>query len=124
MLGALLASVLRTILSVLQVIVLLVVELVVAMLVYGYLNLYHVETFGALVRLAKSVLDAVLAQLDYWFPLSANAAYATLVGELGPKSILLLLIGLISGVAVRFLVRSIRRLIVARTAPDPAARHV
>lgn len=122
MIGAFLAAALRTVAAIVYVVALLVVELVVAMLVYIYLNLYHVQTFGSLVRFAKYVLDTVLAQLEYWFPLSANAAYATLVGELGPKSILLLLIGLISGVVVRFLVRSIRRL-VARTASGPAAEH-
>lgn len=111
MLGAFVASVLRTILAIVQVIALLIVELIVAMLVYIYLNLYHVQTFGALVRLAKDVLDTMLAQLEAWFPLSANAAYATLVGELGPKSILLLLTGLVSGAVVRFLARLITRLL-------------
>jgi hypothetical protein len=104
------------------VVVLLVVELIVAMLVYIYLNLYHVQTFGALARFAKDVLDTLLGQFEYWFPLSANAAYATLVGELGPKSILLLLIGLTSGVVVRFFVRLLRRLVM-RTASGPAAEH-
>jgi hypothetical protein len=122
MLGALFASLLRTLAGIVYVVVLLVVELIVAMLVYVYLNLYHVQTFGALVRFAKDVLDTTLGQLEYWFPQSANAAYATLVGELGPKSILLLLIGLISGVVVRFLVGTIARLF-TRMASGPAAEH-
>jgi hypothetical protein len=95
--------------AVAYVVVLLIIELITAMLVYMYLNLYHVPTFGALVRFAKGVLDTIAGQLVYWFPGTANAAYATLIGELGPKSILLLLIGLLSGVVVRFLVRLITR---------------
>ena len=111
MLSTIFGSLLRSILAVAYVIALLIVELVTAMLVYIYLNLYHLETFGTLVRFAKAVLDALIAQMEYWAPVSANAAYATLVGELGPKSILLLLIGLVAGVVVRFVVRLIRRLV-------------
>jgi riboflavin transporter FmnP len=54
---------------------------------------------------------------------SANAAYATLIGELGPKSILLLLIGLVAGVVVRFVVRLLRRLVSRATASDPVGEH-
>jgi hypothetical protein len=52
-----------------------------------------------------------------------DAAYATLVGELGPKSILLLLIGLVAGVVVRFVVRLLRRLVSRATASDPVGEH-
>lgn len=123
MLSSVFGSVLRSILAVAYVIALLIVELVTAMLVYIYLNLYHLETFGALVRFAKVVLDTLIAQMEHWAPVSANAAYATLVGELGPKSILLLLIGLVAGVVVRFVVRLLRRLVSRATASTPAGDH-
>lgn len=116
MFGTLLLSGLRSVLAVAYVIVLLVVELVTAMLVYIYLNLYHLDTFGALVRFAKVVLDTLIGQMEYWAPVSANVAYATLIGELGPKSILLLLIGLVAGVVVRFIVRLLSRLASRATA--------
>jgi hypothetical protein len=45
--------------------------------------------------------------------------YATLVGELGPKSILLLLIGLLSAFIVRSLARLVRRA-ARRRFGDPA----
>jgi hypothetical protein len=111
MVGAFLGSVVRSVFAIAYVVLLLIVELVTAMLVYIYLNLYHLDTFGTLVRFAKVVLDTLVRQMEQWAPASANAAYATLVGELGPKSILLLLIGLVAGVAVRFIVRLLRRLV-------------
>jgi hypothetical protein len=82
-------------------VVLLVVELVLTMVVYTYLNLKFLETFGYLVRLSRSVLDALSSLLVYLLPGQANAAYATLLGELGPKAILLLLIGLVVATIVR-----------------------
>ena len=60
MLGAVFGSVFRSILAVAYVVLLLIVELVTAMLVYIYLNLYHLDTFGALVRFAKVVLDTLV----------------------------------------------------------------
>lgn len=82
-------------------IILLVVELVLTMVVYTYLNLKFLDTFGYLVRLSRSVLDALSSLLVYLLPGQANAAYATLLGELGPKAILLLLIGLVVATIVR-----------------------
>lgn len=82
-------------------VVLLVVELVLTMVVYTYLNLKFLDTFGYLVRLSRSVLDALSSLLVYLLPGQANAAYATLLGELGPKAILLLLIGLVVATIVR-----------------------
>jgi hypothetical protein len=110
----------RAVGAVAYVLALLIVELITAMLVYMYLNLNHVQTFGHLVRFAKYVLDTIVAQLEYWLPGTANAAYATLIGELGPKSILLLLIGLLSGVVIRFLVRLITRRVRRGGAPRVA----
>lgn len=82
-------------------VVLLVVELVLTMVVYTYLNLKFLDTFGYLVRMSRSVLDAMSSLLVYLLPGQANAAYATLLGELGPKAILLLLIGLVVAMIVR-----------------------
>jgi hypothetical protein len=89
---------------------LLIIELIATVLVYTYLNLYHLSTFGALVRLAREVQDALVGQLEFWLPGSANSAYATLFGELGPKSFLLLLLGLLVSAIIRVLVRGLRRL--------------
>jgi hypothetical protein len=91
------------------------------MLVYIYLNLFHIETFGYLVRLARSVLDVLTGQLEYWLPVSANAAYATLIGELGPKSILLLILGLVTATIVRAIARGIVRLAARGATSRPAS---
>ena len=80
---------------------LLVLELLLTMLVYTGLNVYSLNVFGALVRFARSVLDLMTMLVDKLLPGQANAAYATLFGELGPKSILLLLIGLVVSALVR-----------------------
>jgi hypothetical protein len=78
-----------------------IVEVIVAMIAYMYLALNHAETFGYLVGLSRDVLNLFANQLEYWAPDLANQAYTTLLGELGPKSILLLLIGLIVGAIIR-----------------------
>lgn len=100
----------RTIWTAAHIVLMLVVELVATMLIYIYLNLYHLSTFGYLVRLARSVLDSLTGQLEYWLPTSSNAAYATLIGELGPKSILLLILGLLTATLIRAIARGIVRL--------------
>jgi len=71
-----------------------IIEVVVAMVAYMYLALNHVETFGHLISFSRDVLNLFANQLEQWSPHLANQAYTTLLGELGPKSILLLLIGL------------------------------
>jgi hypothetical protein len=83
---------------------LLVVEVMLTMLVYTFLNLKFVDTFGYLVRQSRTVLDWMGSLLLTLMPGSANAAYATLLGELGPKAILLLLIGLVVAAIMRSLV--------------------
>ena len=84
--------------------VLLVVEVFLTMLVYSFLNLKFLDFFGYLVRLSASVLEGMKSLLLLVIPGSANAAYATLFGELGPKAILLLLIGLVMAAIVRSVV--------------------
>src|SRR5262245_39690472 len=117
---SILQSALLTAFALVEVLVLLVVELISAMILYMYLNLYHVQTFGNLVRMARYVLDALVGQLEYWMPSAANSAYATLIGELGPKSILLLIIGLLVAAGIRFLVRWIGRLASRQSQPREA----
>ena len=80
---------------------LLLLELVLTILVYTGLNLYSLNLFGALVRFAQSVQDLMRLIVERLIPGAANAAYATLFGELGPKAILLLLIGLVVAALVR-----------------------
>ncbi len=117
-------SVLRPILTIVQILLLLLAELLASMLIYIYLNLYHVTVFGHMVRDARYILDALVGQIEYWLPVSANSAYATLIGELGPKSLLLLLIGLVTASVIRFavhaLARAAMRLAVAPQTQNPA----
>lgn len=122
MIGSLLKSALMAMLTVAEILLLLIVELITAMLIYIYLNLYHVTLFGHLVRDARYILDALVGQMEYWLPVSANSAYATLIGELGPKSLLLLLIGLLSAMIIRFLARSFARAAI-RLGAGPPMRH-
>jgi hypothetical protein len=91
-------SILKSLLALIAVIAALVlyviIEVVVAMVAYMYLALNHVETFGHLIALSRDLLNLFANQLEQWSPELATQAYTTLLGELGPKSILLLLIGL------------------------------
>lgn len=82
---------------------LLLLELVLTMLVYTGLNIWSLNLFGALVRFAQSVQDLMRMLVERLIPGAANTAYATLFGELGPKAILLLLIGLVVAAIVRSL---------------------
>jgi predicted tellurium resistance membrane protein TerC len=121
MFRSLLAPMFRAAFTVVEILALLLVELIAAMLIYSYLNLNHIELFGHLVRNARYVLDVLVSQMEYWLPGSANDAYASLVGELGPKSLLLLLIGLVSAMVIRFIARSLSRFILQLTSPKPVA---
>jgi hypothetical protein len=110
MVQGVLVSTVRTVATAAHIVLLLVIELVATMLIYIYLNLYHLSTFGYLVRLSRSLLDVLTGQLEYWLPISSNVAYATLIGELGPKSILLLVMGLVTATIIRAISRGIGRL--------------
>jgi hypothetical protein len=85
------------------------IEVVVAMVAYMYLALNHVETFGHLVAFSRDVLNLFANQLEQWSPDLATQAYTTLLGELGPKSILLLLIGLVVSAIGRLATWTARR---------------
>ncbi len=122
MVPSLLKSSFLGVIAVIEILLLLIVELLAAMLIYIYLNLYHVALFGDLVRNARYVLDALVGQMEYWLPVSANSGYATLIGELGPKSLLLLLLGLVSAMVIRFLARSLARAL-GKMVAAPVARE-
>jgi hypothetical protein len=99
------------------------VEVVVAMFVYMYLALNHVETFGTLISFSRDVLNLFANQLEQFSPELANRAYTTLLGELGPKSILLLLIGLIVGAVGRLIGWLVRRWIHSARLGLPSSIH-
>lgn len=87
----------------------LVIEVFAAMLAYMYLNINHLNIFGSLVRLSGELLDQFEAQLKIFYPELANNAYATILGELNPKSVLLLIIGLTIGTVVRLMIWSFHK---------------
>lgn len=91
-------------------IALLVVELVTTMLVYTGLNLYSLDFFGQLVRFSSDMLDLMAALVEWVLAGSTNSAYASLFGELGPKSMLLLLIGLAVAAVLRLIIQAGRAL--------------
>ena len=82
----------------------LLVEVLVAMTAYMYLNLHHIQTFGYLIGISRTLLNAFANHLEKLSPEIANQAYATILGELGAKSILLLFIGLAVSAAIRALI--------------------
>ena len=96
----------RIVFRVIGTLVLLILEVVLTMVVYMMLNIHALNAFGYLVRLSSSVLEVLRGLLVTLLPGSANAAYATLFGELGPKAILLLLIGLVVAAILRFIVEA------------------
>lgn len=100
-----------TIMAIVSSAFLVVVELIAALVAYFYLAVYDREWFGELVGYARTILDFCVGQLEYWLPQFSNTANATLVGELAPKSMLLLLIGLTVGALIRFTVWLLYRLI-------------
>lgn len=108
--GGAVAGIASVVFAILGFVAMLLVELIAAMFTYGYLQLAHTNLFGWLVRQANGVLQVVAAYIDTLFPSQANQIYATTFGELGPKSILLLLIGLVVGAIFRLLVWGIVRL--------------
>jgi len=88
----------------------LVIELIAALLTYFYLAIYERDWFGWLIGHSREVLNFCIGQIEHWFPTFTNAANATLIGELAPKSMLLLLIGLVVGAAIRLVLWLAQRL--------------
>ena len=102
---------LRTLIAFVQFAAMVVLELALAIMVYVYLALYDLETFGWLVKASKGILDSAISWMEFMMPELSNRAYATLLGELGPKAMLLLLIGLIVGAVIRFIAWTLMRLV-------------
>lgn len=92
-------------------VVLLVVELMAALCTYFYLAIYQRELFGQLIGYSREVLNFCIGQIELWLPSFTNAANATLIGELAPKSMLLLLIGLVVGAIIRLVIWMAGRLV-------------
>ncbi len=59
--------------------------------------------FSSLVSFSRSVLDLFATTLERFLPSIAHKANATLLGELSPKAVLLLLVGLSVGALLRFI---------------------
>jgi hypothetical protein len=82
----------------------LIFEAVASMLVYMYLNLRHIDTFGYLVGLCRGLLTRFATELDKLMPPDiASQANASLLGEIAPKSVLLLFIGLTVSALLRLI---------------------
>jgi len=109
--GALGALVMALVTSV----ILVFVELMAALFTYFYLAMFEREWFGTLIGYSREVLNFCIGQIELWFPAFSNAANATLIGELAPKSMLLLLIGLVVGALIRLLLWIVGRLLRAVT---------
>ena len=92
----------RLLLTPIWFVLLLMFELILTILAYSYLAVYQREWFGYLARISSEFFNWLVNQLIALMPDVSNTAYATLMGELAPKAILLLMIGLIVGAIVRF----------------------
>jgi len=90
-----------------------VLELFAALVVYMYLAVYNRGLFASLIRFSDWVLTASVKPTLSLFPSLEGQAYLTLVGELAPKAMLLLLIGLTVGAAMRLLGWVLARMIFA-----------
>lgn len=90
---------------------LLAVEAFAAMLTYTVLQLYSVDLFGYLVGLSRSVMNMMISTLQWVLPGMSNQIEASLGGELSPKAVLLLLIGLVIGALIRFALWSVGRMV-------------
>jgi hypothetical protein len=98
-----LMSIFRPFLIALWLLINLIVEIFAAMLTYIYLDLYHREMFGNLVGVAREILISFTQYLTNIAPEFANQANTSLLGEFGPKAILLLVIGLLVSAVLRSL---------------------
>ena len=83
---------------------LLVVEVFLTLLVYTGLNIYWPNGFGYLVGISGSIGDGMKRLVLGLLPSQANAVNATLLGDLNPKAILLLLVGLVVATILRSIV--------------------
>lgn len=96
-------SILRAFLIAVWLLANLIIEIFAAMLVYIYLDLYHRQMFGNLVGIAREILNSFTQYLTNIAPDFAIQANTSLLGEFGPKAILLLVIGLLVSAVLRSL---------------------
>ncbi|HFB2048516.1 MAG: hypothetical protein HRT83_03735 [Hyphomicrobiaceae bacterium] len=89
---------------ILKFVLIVALELVLAVFVYTYLATFDLQTFSRLVKISKDILDFLITRMEIFLPEITNSAYATLIGELDPKSMLLLLTGLVMGAFFRLFV--------------------
>ena len=87
----------------LRVAFMVVLELFSALLIYMYLAVYNRDLFASLIQFSDWVLNASIKPTLALFPQLEGQAYLTLIGELAPKAMLLLLIGLSVGAIFRLL---------------------
>ena len=110
-------SLLRTLAFVVVLLAYLVVEMFAAMLAYAYLNIYQINTFGYLIKLSRNFLTSLQVFFENYASAElANKAYATLLGEIGPKSIMLLFLGLAVSMLIRFMVWALHQVWALRPA--------
>ena len=81
--------------------VMVVLELFTTLLIYIYLANYQRDIFAGLIRFSDGVLTTSIKPTLAVFPELEGQAYLTVVGELAPKAMLLLLIGLTVGAIFR-----------------------
>lgn len=94
----------KSIVAIIGTLLLLAVEAFCAMLTYTLLQLYSVDLFGHLVGLSRSVMNVMVGSLQTILPGISNQLEASLGGELSPKAVLLLLLGLVVGAIIRFVI--------------------
>ena len=87
----------------LRVAVMVVLELFATLLTYIYLATYQRDLFAGLIGFADGVLTASVKPTLALFPELERQANLTVVGELAPKAMLLLLIGLTVGAVFRLI---------------------
>jgi len=83
------------------VIVMLIVEVSLTLLAYASLDLFSRNTFGLLVNWSERLLNEAKRLLPLVLRGQDDQAYASLLGDLSPKAILLLLIGLVVAAILR-----------------------
>ena len=116
---------LRLVLSISVLLVTLILEIFLSMFTYMYLALFHLTFFGELVRYARHALNGMVDLMESLFPGLSTQAHATLVGELGPKSFLLLFVGLFASGLIRVIVWGSRKAMVrarstGKVSPKPS----
>lgn len=88
----------------------LIFEIFLAVATYTYLNIFHVNIFGSLVVFAGDILSFLTSHMRNLFPGTVEQVYATTLGDLNPKAMLLLLIGLTVSAILRLIFWTVKTL--------------